>query len=503
VKKIICISFVLALGATAAFGQLDVNREELKKGKDVDFVNYTGPYDVVKTFEEIRQAGVIMGTDYQKASRRTSYLNRYSVIHVYDPDDKSGKFDADIFVIEPEGRIDHIRNVRTIIAGYLQTAYGYGLDDALLLARFITLYNAVFRGNVNYFKTVYKDKVMANVSAADAGIALVYTEWPGHTRMLIPLSEGFEKGKISSLDAQKLTEEEVKEALRKEEDKGITERKQMVELQEKQVEEKEKDIAADKKTLEEKKQELEQEKKELAEEKKKTGDTEATRKKEEDIKKKEEEIKQTEAEIAKREETVQKSETQLAKDREEIAKEERKLTENTAVTASVDTVSAEKGLFLTVRPGDENESGEVVLYNFRDAKVDARSQGLRVKERKIYTYANSILVVAEAAGKPGAFLMFLDEKSLAVTKQSEEEIFKNTKVETQGGALYAVVKRGGRYFLGKFDASLKLVAQSADEVNPYTPLTVYGPYFYVQAKSGLVLRLNISDLTTKDTADAR
>ena len=144
-----------------------------------------------------------------------------------------------------------------------------------------------------------------------------------------------------------------------------------------------------------------------------------------------------------------------------------------------------------------------MLYNFRSTKVDARSQGLKVKERKIYIYSNTPLVVAEADGTPGARLMFLDDKTLAVTKQSDEEVFKNGKVEIQGNAIFAVVKRGGRYYLGRFDPSLKLTNKTEVEVNPYTPVTIYGPYCYVQAASGLILRLDINDLTAKDTADAR
>ena len=99
--------------------------------------------------------------------------------------------------------------------------------------------------------------------------------------------------------------------------------------------------------------------------------------------------------------------------------------------------------------------------------------------------------------------MLLDDKTLAVARQSDEEIFKNSKVEIQGNAIFAVVKQGGRYFLGRFDASLKLTNKTEVEVNPNTPVTIYGPYCYVQASSGLILRLNINDLSAKDTADAR
>lgn len=499
-KTSVVLIFFL-LGAGVAFGDLGVDREELKKAKDVEFVNYTGPYDTINTYDEILNIGVHIGRSFRRESFRASYFGRYSIIHVFDPADKSGKFDADIFVIEPGAFIDHIRNVRTILVGYLTTAYGYSTEDAQLLARFITLYNAVFRGNVGYFGKVYKDKVMSHVSAADAGLALVYSEWPGRTKVLIPLSEGFEKGKLSSLDTQQLTEEEVKDTLRREEDKGIEDRKKIVDLQEKQLEEKEKDLTQDKKQLTEDKKQLEEEKKLLEEEKKRTGETEATRKKEEEIKKKEEDIKQREEDIARRESTIKTSEDRLRRDREEIATEERDMT--TATTATTGTVSAEKGLFLWVQPGQENEAGEVIYYDFRKTEIAARSQGLRVKERRLDVYHNQPLVVAEASGIAGARLFLLDAKTLAVTAQSGEEVFKSTILALQGNNLYAVVKRGGQYFIGRFDTALKLVSLSKNEVNPNTPLGISGDYLYVQAVSGLVLRLNINDLTTKDTAQVK
>ncbi len=365
-KIIVCLIITILLCTGMAYGDLGVDREELKKAKDVEFINYTGPYDTINTYEEILNIGVQIGKSFRRESFRATYFGRYSVIHVYDPSDKSGKFDADIFVIEPGAFIDHIRNVRTILVGYLTTAYGYSTEDAKLLARFITLYNAVFRGNVAYFGKVYKDKVMSYVSAADAGLALVYSEWPGKTKVLIPLSEGFEKGKLSSLDSQELTEEEVKDTLRRDEDKGIEDRKKIVELQEKQLEEKEKDLKDDKKQLTEKKKQLEEDKKKLEEEKKK-GETEETRKKEEEIRKREAEIKKTETDIARREDTIKTSEDRLRADRDEIVKEERDITASTKATA--DTVSSEKGMFLRVQEGQENEAGEVVLYNFKDRET--------------------------------------------------------------------------------------------------------------------------------------
>jgi hypothetical protein len=501
VKTNVFICLLILLCANAAFSDLEVDRQELKKGKDVEFINYTGPYDTVNTYEEILGIGVQLGQEFRKESFRATYYGRYSIIHVYDPTDTTEKFNADIFVIEPGSFIDHIRNVRTILVGYLQTAYGYTREDAKLLARFITLYNAVFRGNVEYFNTVYKPRVMEHVSEADAGLALTYSEWPGRTKVLIPLSEGFEKGKLSSLETEKLVQEEVKEALRREEDKGIEDRKKIVELQEKQLEEKEKDLSEDKKKLAEDKKKLEEDKRLLEEEKKK-GETEETRRKEAEIRQREKEIAEREKDIARREEKIKTSEDTLRRDREEIAKEERDITA-TPTAATQDTVSAEQGQFLWVQTGRESEEGKVVLYNFKKGEITASSQGLRVKERRLYVYDNQPLVVAEAEDLSGAHLMLLDRKTLAVTKQSEEQVFRNTIVKMQGNALYAVVQKGSQYFIGRFDTSLALVALSKNEVNPYTPLSVFGGYLYVQDKTGMIFRLSIIDLSAKDTAQVR
>jgi hypothetical protein len=505
VKSALFISFSIFFSISMLSADLSINQEELKKGHEVEFINYSGPYDKLSTIEEIRSVGVQLGTNFTKTSVRTTYHGLFSIIHIYDPLDKSGKYDADIFVIEPGSFMDHIQTMRIVIAGFLQTAYGYSFDDAMIIARFVTLYNAVFRGNATYFASAYKAKVMENISAADAGLALIYSEWPGRTKVLIPLSEGFEKGKLSSLDTQELTDEKVKEALRKEENKGIEDRKKIVELQEKQIEEKEKDLNKDKKAVAEEKKKLEEEKKKLEEEKKNTGETTATTTKENELKKKEEVIKKTEEDITKREEKITKAEEKLKNDRNEIATEERKITEKTASTtiAAVDTANPEKGYFLKVKDGEENEAGELTLYNFKDNTVEAKTTGLRIKERRLYIYNNMLLVVAQPAGKGASYLMFLDAKTLAVTKQSDEEVSKTSIVATQGNALYAVIKKGNSVYIGKFDAALSLTNRSQEEVNPLTPLVVSGSFLYVQSKTGKGLRLSINDLSTKAAVDLK
>jgi len=503
-KKIAWL-FIFLLLTVSLWAQLEIDREELKKGREVEFINYNGPYEKFLTFEEVRAIGVGIAQKYRQESFRETYrgvLGSFTIIHVYEPADKSQKYNADIFVIEAGAFIDHIRTLRIILAGYLQTAYGLTLDDALLVARFITLYNAVFRGDLNYFAQSYKPKVMTYLTSRDAGLALTYSEWPDKTKMLIPLSEKIKQGDFTSIDTQKLIEEELKNTLRQEPDKGIDERKQIVDFQEKQLEKKEKELVEDKKKLEEAKAKLNEEKRAIEEEKKQGLDTTD---KEKEVAKKEEEIKKTEEELAQREETLKQEENKLQKDRQEIVQDEKKTTEEKTVSlvTKVDTISNEKGIFLKVTPGSEDEDGQLVLFNFQTNKKEAETRNIRIKQRRVYIFDNTLLVVAEPTGKGTSYLMYLDAKTLEVNKQSEEEIYKASIITTQGNAIFAIVVRGREMFVGKFNSALTLIARSQEEVTPLTPLVVSGSYLYAQGKDGKILRLSVADLSSKALIDSK
>ena len=140
--RILTLIIIFAGIAATVYAQVDQN--ELQKDlPQVVFINYVGPYAKIDTKEEIRQLGVVLGrqvftgengyaqtianmTSEQK--RAYSYKieagakGRYFVIHcVSGPE--SEKIDADIFGLGVDTGVDHVRNLRTIIQGYLQNAY--------------------------------------------------------------------------------------------------------------------------------------------------------------------------------------------------------------------------------------------------------------------------------------------------------------------------------------------------------------------------------------------
>ena len=99
--------------------------------------------------------------------------------------------------------------------------------------------------------------MLGHLTRRNAGLSTRYAEWPGATRMLIPLAAPARKGSLAALGADELTSEGVIGQLRSQPDRGLEPRKEMVELKERQV-------AEEKAGLEERRGELETRREEQA-----------------------------------------------------------------------------------------------------------------------------------------------------------------------------------------------------------------------------------------------
>ena len=162
-------AFCIAAGAFA----VNVNEDELKSvGGDetVVFKNYTGPHARIDSAANIRRIGEKLGDVVAAAPNKTAEAGsaaRYALIHVVDSNDTKG-LDADILSFGRSAGVDHIDNVRRIIAAYLSAAYGYSDADAHTIAVFVTVYNAVYRGKIDSYRARYKKAVMAHYSRKTA-----------------------------------------------------------------------------------------------------------------------------------------------------------------------------------------------------------------------------------------------------------------------------------------------------------------------------------------------
>jgi hypothetical protein len=216
--------------------QGQVNTDELGKGQaTVEFFNYEGPVTRIDTRAQIRGIGYTLGTAVRGGATRSGAENRYFVIRGASAPEGT-RLDADIFGLGAGVGVDHIRNLRLILQGYLEGAYNYSVQDANLLAQYITIYNAVYRGNWRYFSATYKQSVLRYLTADNAGLSVRFNEWPGRTLMLIPLGIG-SAGSLSAIDTTSISDSTVLEELRKEGDLSIDQRKDMVDFKEREAEE--------------------------------------------------------------------------------------------------------------------------------------------------------------------------------------------------------------------------------------------------------------------------
>ena len=239
-KKWILIPCIAAAFGAAAFAQ-SVNVGELKSAGDenaVVFESYEGPHTVIESRAAIIAIGTRLGDRMKAAGVPNAGTygtgEKYTLVHAVDPD-HPGKLDADILILNASSSVDHITNLRRIIAGYLMAGYGYSQDDATTIAVFVTVYNAVYRGKIDTFRAKYKDVVLDNLSEDKCGLSLKWREWPGNTQIVIPLGD-YEEGGLSSVETSVISDKNVVQSMREEDDKGIEERKNMVDIKEREAE---------------------------------------------------------------------------------------------------------------------------------------------------------------------------------------------------------------------------------------------------------------------------
>jgi hypothetical protein len=107
-------------------------------------------------------------------------------------------------------------------------------------------------------------------------------------------------------------------------------------------------------------------------------------------------------------------------------------------------------------------------------------------------------VVAQESSSGGpAHLLLLNPLTLEPAKRSAEEVYQDSSVLIQGGAIYAVLKSGGDFRLGRFDESLKLAARSPMAVDRDSSLALFADRVYVSSAGRDILALDAQDLSQR------
>ncbi|MBN2625381.1 MAG: hypothetical protein JXA95_01850 [Spirochaetales bacterium] len=477
----------------------EVAEDEFLNAEPIEFINYTGPYDVINTLDQIRGIGEVLGQDVDPAVPLTAAYGPYRIIHSYQPEIADG-LDGDILLMGASSQVDSVTNLRHIIGGYLESAYGYDRDKAFTLAVFITYYNAYWYQKIEHFSSRYKEGVTRNLEPDRCGLARVWSDWPGKARIVIPLRGS--GSAVTGVDTAAISQEEVVNVMKEEEDKRIEERKDMVEIRDDENRQEEAALKVEQDNLDQKESAFVEEKKALEE--KQEPLTPQEEKKLEELKKEEEAIQEEKAVLEEKQQELDKKTEEVLDMRDDIAVDENKrISEGDPQVEKKESVfvsPAEEGrvpLFFFSQTGIEEgySYGTISLYDLTSGSKEKEATVTTIYGRTSKEYAGGFLAIGRDRKTDQVVPMIIDKENLAIILKGESEIFPGTMVTVdKSNQIYMVYKEGSGWRLGRFDKGLKLIGSSSGTVEPMTDILFYNGKIFVQSPEGKILVLNSDTL---------
>jgi len=507
-KKIGRMLFFCVLFSTALMvGHAQVDRAELERRQaPVNFLNFEGPVVRNETREQIRQIGVVLGQAMAAGQTETGQLNRYFVIRSVSHADGE-RLDAEIFGIGSAAAVDHIRNVRVILQGYLQAAHNYSEADAELLAFFITVYNAVNRDDWEFISARYTSEVLQHLTPQNAGISTRWNEWAGRTRMLIPITG---RDGLGAIDTGAISDERVIDELRREDDMALDQRRDLVDLLEREAEEAEERAAAIREEAEAEERAIAEERAQLEEDRQQLeqdiADGQVTQ---EQAAQAEAEQAQREQELAEREEALAQQqaeaerEEQLAGDRFDDAQQQRDWIAEDQQLLIVQgqppvPPHLQQGLITVAIERQDATIGRLV--SFDPTTRQQRLSPLNTVSVRTLTFINNsrlFVIAGERVGQGAVRLIEVDTRSLEMLAQSQDDIHPGSLIWQNGAYLYAITadhENGGTLNLGRFDTDLVLQARSEVALHPNATVTIQQGTLLTQRADGTVALLDPTSL---------
>jgi hypothetical protein len=537
-KKGVVLATVLLLVAGVVFAQDDglptsepapIDYAELEQNlSPVTFVSYEGPYARIDTRAQIRGIGYELGTAIRGGASFAGDRNRYFILHsVTDPE--SGRLNADVFGLGPDAGVDHIRNLRLIIQGYLEAAYGYSAGDAALIAEFSSVYNAVFRGNWHYFSTRYTSALVQYLVPERAGLSIRFDEWPGQTLMTLPLLTA-RPDSLSAVDTGTISGAEVVEEMRKDDDRGVEARQGLVDLKEReseqaalaaaeqrrQIAEEEQRLAAQREAATAERERAAQIAAQIEQERAALADAAPEEKAaaEQELQKQEDALAETNRQLDEQDETLAEQNRALDEQRDEAARNEA-LADQRADEAQNERQAITEDQAAIIAGGDNPAIGNVPRAGTVAIRLTGPTSALGVPVRiepitgselqrgtlntvdinTLVTIADRVFAIAGANTANGAIrLIELDLGTLGIKAQCETDIIENSPLWISGTNLYALITVDGATHLARFNLDLAQQAVTRSGIHPKANVIFAGNRLLVQGPDGGIMSLDPASL---------
>jgi hypothetical protein len=402
-----------------------------------------------------------------------------------------------------------VRNLRLIIQGYLEAAYQYSAQDAALLAEYITVYNAVYRGTWAYFEQRYKSAVVQHLEAGKVGLSIRFDEWPGQTLMLIPLGRG-SSGSLSAIDTSAVSDTNVLDEMRKEEDRGIEQRQEMADLKDREAQEVEQKaqvqreaIAEEEQKISQEREDVSQERERIAEERQQTRQAAASGEiSREEARQQEEALAARETAVETKEQELEQREEALVEQREEVRREEewaeQKREEARQDRESIARDQWEMGVEEQGEEGPQDrQEAESVVREEGSRAESPREGSLQEGSPREESSREESQGTAEGSGLIGAILEKPDSSlgrvarvnpvTGAEIRRSGTNTVNGRTLAFVGGRLLALAgetRGNGAIRLVEIDLnSLEIVSRGNDDIHPSSLLWVNGMDLYAIVSS--------------------
>lgn len=475
--KIIILCVIISQFLHFTISAQSIANKELENIKQQEFNNYTGRHDKVDSANAIRSIGVQLQRKLE-TSERADFAGKYRIQRVISPNSAAPDlFDADILILTNKARVDHVRNLRLIIAAYLQAQYGYDQTAAKTISIFITYYNAFYRKKLDYFSSKYKPEVLKFLDADKVGLSLDYQDWPGATQIVIPLVSSEVLDQKANPDLDETGKESVSELLDDNEPPEISEpsREKMIELREKKIE-------RDRGVLEQKQKQTQKQDKNLRSQ----------------IEKAQSIIAETDN-LPKREEARRDRQQAIGSLQQNQEQQEKIDRVQKSITQREEKLSSDKKTFQeSRRPKEEPLPQESVVLlpagDFYQFNAVDNTKFRVTGSSKLTTILNPDFVrrdgklFATAQTETGNYLLEFEPSGLELVKTSEQEVSPLSGVWelNQPDLVFSFVwdEKTQTSYLASFSTDLKLIRRSSIAVNPlFRPQVSEGRILVINAKN--------------------
>jgi len=181
-------------------------------------------------------------------------------------------------------------------------------------------------------------------------------------------------------------------------------------------------------------------------------------------------------------------------ERQEIAKDQQEIMGGPAIASAGQPQQAAPKISGLLAAGilQANTSlGRLLRVDPNNGSAVQTSQMTTVNTRTVNLSGSRIFAIAGVnQGNAAIRLVEIDNDTLNMLKQGDDDIYQNSLLWVNGSNLYAITVVNGKNYMARFDLNLVKQAQSTVEVHPYASCLFQGDKLLTQKTDGTPLLLN-------------